>query len=87
MSEAKFPLEEREWKGLHAHRKRPFAIEYRARPEKARSGFLFESSRNWRIHSRYETKQARHQALRDLNRKDTLFEYRKAADKSRSSNK
>lgn len=54
-----------------------YRLEYRCRPDKLKSFRLFETWTQWKTyHRHYATPGQRDEAMRAMNRKDTLFEYK-----------
>lgn len=56
-------------------RTKPFAIEWRLRPNKNRPDSMFKLT-EWQTYRRYESEVDRAQALETLNAQDCMFEYR-----------
>lgn len=80
MQSSEMPTENDDWKRRSKSKrgKKVFCVEYRMREQTGKSIFRsftkwYEWSKYW---SKYKTEKQREEAVRAMNRKDTLFEYR-----------
>ena len=67
-----------EWKKSPSKKKKTVRMEYRIRPEHWGKSWLFKRGQEWSLYwKKYASIEERDMAMNVLNRKDTLYEYRR----------